>query len=77
MFFQFEGAEQFGRLREDLARRYANANTRPEKHAAHLRLRALKLVWPVEEVLEAVQGLSMQSAQVRSQRAQAESLAAP
>jgi nardilysin len=41
----------FDRVRESLVRKYANSNMSPEKHATYLRMRALKHLWHVEDVL--------------------------
>ena len=59
-------ASRFGRVREALARRYANANMSPGKHAAYLRLRALKHVWDVDAALAELNRLTPAAVQARS-----------
>jgi hypothetical protein len=59
-------ASRFGRVREALARRYANANMSPGKHAAYLRLRALKHVWHVDDALAELNALTPAAVQARA-----------
>ena len=51
--------DRFDRLREDLVRRYKNANFKPDKHATYLRLYAIKQkMWPVEVVQAHLEALT-------------------
>ncbi len=43
--------QSFDRIREVLARKYQNANMKPDRHASYLRLRALKHLWHVDNIL--------------------------
>ena len=43
--------QTFDRIREGLARKYQNANMKPDRHASYLRLRALKHLWHVDDIL--------------------------
>ena len=57
-------AQRFDLVREALARKYANANMSPFKHATYLRLTALKHVWPVTDVLAELRQLTPSALQV-------------
>jgi hypothetical protein len=48
----------FERVREGLARKYANCNIAPEKHATYLRLRALKHLWHLDDILLQIRALT-------------------
>ena len=56
---------RFGRVREALALRYANSNMNPGKHASYLRLRALKHVWHIDDLLAELNALSPADVQAR------------
>ena len=56
--------DRFERLREGLARRYKNANFKPDKHATYLRLYAIKQkMWPVEVVQAQLESLTPSAVQ--------------
>ena len=48
----------FARVRETLAREYRNAHVSPDRHAAWLRLAALKKAWPPAAVLAALEAMA-------------------
>ena len=50
--------DAFTRVIEGLARKYRNANMRPDRHATFLRLAALKRVWSPEAVLAELEALT-------------------
>lgn len=51
------GGDRFGRVREELEKKFRNALIKPIKHATYLRLTALReRVWANESLLEAVRG---------------------
>lgn len=51
-------SSSFDRVREALARKYQNANMRPDKHASYLRLRTLKHLWHVDDILLELKSLT-------------------
>ena len=55
--------QSFDRIREGLARKYQNANMKPDRHASYLRLRALKHLWHVDDILLELKSLSPASVQ--------------
>lgn len=55
----------FVRNREALVQKYQNANMSPDRHASYLRLRALKRMWRMEDVLSELQALTPAAVQVR------------
>ena len=65
-------AQRFDLVREALARKYANANMSPSKHASYLRLTALKHMWPVEDALAELRQLTPSALQVGCSRCLAE-----
>lgn len=55
----------FVRNKEALVQKYQNANMSPDRHASYLRLRALKQMWRMEDVLAELQALTPASVQAR------------
>ena len=55
----------FVRNKEALVQKYQNANMSPDRHVSYLRLRALKQMWRMEDVLAELQALTPASVQVR------------
>ena len=55
----------FVRNKEALVQKYQNANMSPDRHASYLRLRALKQMWRMEDVLAELQALTPAGVQVR------------
>ena len=58
--------QRFDLVREALALKYANANMAPGKHAAYLRLLALKHTWHVDDALAELRALTPSTLQVCS-----------
>lgn len=59
-------AGRFERVREGLARKYRNANMRPEQAAGYMRLLVLRAtVWHVDAVLAVLDSLTPADVQVR------------
>ena len=56
--------DSFGRVKEALLRKYRNANMNVDRHATYARLRALKHIWEVDEVLAELEGLQPSHIQV-------------
>ena len=54
----------FVRNKEALVQKYQNANMSPDRHASYLRLRALKQMWRMEDVLAELQALTPANVQV-------------
>lgn len=54
----------FVRNKEALVQKYQNANMSPDRHASYLRLRALKQMWRMEDVLSELQASTPASVQV-------------
>ncbi|CAL8470131.1 g9673 [Coccomyxa elongata] len=50
--------QSFDRIREALVRKYENANMKPDRHASYLRLRALKHLWHVDDILLELKALT-------------------
>ncbi len=59
-------AGRFERVREGLARKYRNANMKPEQAASYMRLQVLRAtVWDVDAVLAVLEALTPADVQVK------------
>jgi hypothetical protein len=59
-------AGRFERVREGLARKYRNANMKPEQAAGYMRLQVLRAsMWHVDAVLAVLEALTPADIQVR------------